>query len=307
MRPLIVLSFLFAVLAVGSPAAAQEPAPTTTIAGGGLTNPITLSAIDHEGFVRRLDLPPLLDGTPVVTGPAFTVTSPYWDEAVRAGAEDEATVDSAATYYSESGLVMTKQGNEEVWTAVDSKQRMILNRYIRTASVLPRAPSAFEVMRAASATETIGITIGTIELTPEQRLQFWELSRNVAPDVFPTPITRGPLVLDPQNQSVSWIIFSLPEGRSVQMLYSAVTGTLSELNEAYESGISVVVPQNWLVPVLGEGARPGPTFALQPLDVPQDDGAGSPIWWLIAIGGGLGALAAAVFMQRRFSGQPGSS
>src|SRR5688572_1493922 len=115
----------FAILAVmllglpfAAPAMAQQPLTTTTISGGDLPHPIRLALSDHDAFMRRLDLPPLLDNEPELRGRSYTITSPYWDVGVRAGDNTQFLVEEDATYYPDGGFVKTMQNTEIVWTAL---------------------------------------------------------------------------------------------------------------------------------------------------------------------------------------------
>jgi len=309
MRLVFALVVLTAAMVVGTATSltAQEPLTATTISGGGLPHAVRLAPIDHESFLRRLDLPPLLDNEPVLSGPSYTVTSPYWDAGVRAGDITQPLVDDAATYYPEGGFVRTRQGAKVVWTVLDTTQKTILDRYIRHAASLPAEPSVFEVLRASGlAGEPIGITIGELELTPQQRTAFWRNAEGVSPRRT-APLAREQRdeffrSLGTPSPRLNWIIFNLPAGRTVPMAYSNVSGTLNELNEAVNEGIGIPVPQNWLVPVLGDQADfRNENSPLAPLTIEQEDGAGSPVWWVVMIGGGVLSIAAAVLLQRRLA------
>jgi hypothetical protein len=289
----LVFVMLAACLALTGPAAAQQPIiTTTTISGGGLPHGIRLSPADQDAFLRRLDLPPLLDDVPEVRGPAYTVASPYWDIGVRAGDNTQVLVDDAATYYPEGGFVKTRQQGEDIWTALDTTQRTILDRYIRLAPVLPPEPSAFEVLRAAGLDgEEIGISIGSVLMTKEQRTKFWANARDLKPQ--PGAASRP---FDASTPGITWIEFTLPEGRSIPMAYSSAAGTLVAPGEA---AAVFAVPRDWLVPVLGAQAENAPSDGLQPLSIPQDATDGSPLWWLVTIGGGIASIAIAVLLDRK--------
>jgi hypothetical protein len=298
----LVLAICAGVVAVGFGAAsAQQPSliTTTTISGGGLPHSIQLAPADNDAFLRRLDLPPLFDEVPDVKGPSYTVASPYWDIGIRAGDNTQVLVDDDATYYPEGGFVKTTQEGEEIWTALDTRQRAILDRYIRYAPSLPSEPSAFEVMRAAGlAGEDIGITIGTVEMTKEQRTKFWENARDLKPQSSGPPVDTQPL--DYASPSLTWIEFALPEGRSIPMVYANGSGTFSTLTESMTLGTIFPVPRDWLVPVLGDEARlSAPQSPLAPVAIPEDATDGSPIWWLITIGGGIASIALAVVLERK--------
>lgn len=295
--PLLVFALVLALLPL-SASSSQEPA-VTTIAGGNLPGVITFTRTDHDDFVRRLDLPPLFENPPAVGGPAFTVVSPYWDEAIRAGRVNREPVDNAATYYSDSGYVLAKQDGRDVWTALDTRQRAILDRYVRLGAVLPANPTALDLLRISAAEdETVGINIGGVALTPEQRTAFWNAAAGLQPTAIdpPTPIDFAGLAAGSEYNT--WIIFTLPEARTVQMLYSVVTGIVMEAAEVALDGTMYPVQRDWLVPVLGDVARIGETYGLQPLEIPQQEGSGSMLWWIVGLAAGLGAIAVSVYLQR---------
>lgn len=284
--------------------ARESVADRTVISGGGLARPVTLAIVDHQAFMRRLDLPPLLQDEPPLRGPSYTVTSPYWDAAVRDNDETEPVVDEAATYYPEGGFVRTRQGGKDVWTVLNTAQKAILNRYIRYAPELPVAPSVFDVLRSAGrGNEGIGISIGAVNLAPAERARFWQAALAASPRTMSPAESSALLASEPGS---TWIVFNLPEGRAVSMRYAPATGTLYELQEAM-AGIAFSVPADWLAPVLGSqpgsGAGSGP---LQPMEISQQPGQGSPLWWVLMVGGGAVAIAVAVLIERRLHGRTGT-
>jgi hypothetical protein len=303
----IVVTALVAALAL--PASATQPAPVpteTTISGGSLLHSVRLAPADQAAFLRRLDLPPLLDDAPEVSGPSYTVTSPYWDQAIRAGDNTQVLVDNDATYYPEGGFVRTRQAGEEIWTALDHEQRAILDRYITVAGSVPAEPSVFEVMREAGLKgEDIGITVGRIVLTEDQRAKFWENAKGLAPLPpgrlsTPTAAERAQAGGARQSPTLAFLVFTLPEGRGVSMVYSNVTGVFSELQDGV-LGVVIPVPRDWLVPVLGDAARFNPNSnGLAPQQIIEDETDGSPLWWPITLGGGAISIAIAIVLQRKF-------
>jgi hypothetical protein len=305
MRPIVALVLVIILVAgifAASPGstAAQQPTPiltTTTISGGGLPHSIQLSPADHDAFMRRLDLPPLFDDPPEVKGPSYTVASPYWDAGIRAGDNTQVLVDDDAVYYPEGGFVKTTQAGDVIWTALDTKQRAILDRYIRYAPSLPAQPTVFEVIRAAGlAGDDIGITVGAVEMTKEQRTKFWDNVRGLKPQAAPASAQS----LDPNSPDIIWVEFSLPEGRSIPMAYSTTGGTFSTLTASMTEGTVFPVPRDWLVPVLGDEARlNAPSSLLAPVAISEDATDGSPIWWLITIGGGTASIAIAIVLERK--------
>ncbi|MGE0058547.1 MAG: hypothetical protein AB7P33_05045 [Dehalococcoidia bacterium] len=313
MRQLAVVLFaVFALFAAAGfvPAGAQQPPlATTTISGGGLPHSVRLAPADHEAFMNRLNLPPLFDDAPEVGGPSYTVVSPYWDAGVRAGDNTQVLVDDDATYYPGGGFVRTRQQGEDIWTALDTRQRAILDRYIAVAAEVPAEPAIFEVMRAAGLKgEDIAITIGAIELTKDQRTRFWDNARSVSPRQGPAP-TAAELAAAARatpGPSAVFIVFTLPEGRSVSMTYSNVSGTLVEQTEGAK-GLGIPVPRDWLVPVLGEQARFNPSSnPLAPVAIEQEHTEGSPLWLLLTLGGGMASIALAIVLQRKLKAMHGT-
>jgi hypothetical protein len=296
MRP-FVLTALLLTLCVATVRAQEPETPVdTVIRGGDLGGAIRLTAVDNDAFKRRVDLPPLFEEEPEVTGPSYTVTSGYWDDAVRNGNQDEDRVADAANYYPDQGLVKTRQGDSNVWLGLNHQQRAIFDRYIRLRASLSDAPASLEVLRAAASNgELVGIRIGRFELTPEQRQRFWEQAASLRnrPGIVPT---NGDA---PADANATWVVFELPEGRTVQMRYAPASNILTEAlgGEAY------MVPSNWLVPVLGPQAAPGPEYALSPAPVPQQESTGSYFWWAVMLGGGLVCLGLAVLVQRHWVGR----
>jgi hypothetical protein len=295
MRPIVFAASLLLALCLMS-VHAQEPQRGTVIRGGDLPDAIRLTAVDDDSFRRRVDLPPLFDEEPEVSGLSYTVTSDYWDKAVRNGNGGEAPVAGAASYYPDQGLVETRQGDAKVWIGLNHQQRAILDRYIRLGPSLSDAPASLDVLRTAAESELIGIHIGRFELTPEQRLRFWEQAQPLRnrPGIVP-----GSTGAAPADANATWVVFTLSEGRTVQMRYAPASNILTESL----SGEAYVVPSNWLVPVLGPQAAPGPDYALAPQAVPQEESTGSFLWWAVMLGGGVACLAAAVFLQRRWIGR----
>ena len=93
-----------------------------------------------------------------------------------------------------------------------------------------------------------------------------------------------------------WIVFTLTEGRSLQLFYTPDAGLLGDGGgtESYR------VPQSWLTPVLGDAPLSGQN-GLGGSQVAQEPGRGAPAWWVLMLGGGFFCLAAAVWLRRRWA------
>ena len=120
--PAFVLGLAVLIFLTG-PSSAQKPftIPEVTISGGSLPAPVSLAPTDADAFRRRINLPPRLEFVPQPTGPSFTVTSTYWNDAIdrEDSAEEQLAVDEDATNWPEGGFVLTKLGDVEVWTVLD--------------------------------------------------------------------------------------------------------------------------------------------------------------------------------------------
>ena len=124
--------------------------------------------------------------------------------------------------------------------------------------------------------------------------QFWQLAGDVALRRELLPGQTESIDLADLGPSQTWLVFALPEGRTVQLVYAAATGVVFDAGqtELYP------VPQGWLQPLFGDAALPGAEFALGPAQVEQQPGRGSPLWWVVMIGGGLAAIAFAIWLRR---------
>ncbi len=281
---------------VAGPASAQQAdaGPQTWISGGDLPHKVRLTAVDEDDFMRRINLPPQLDNAPAVSGPSYTVSSPYWDHAVRGEGSKDPEVDLEAQYYPNGGFVRTRQDGEDVWIVIDLRQRAILDRYIRLtkAGAIDEEPGPLNVIAAAVKNgENVAIQIGSIELDADQTAAFWQVTNGL--EVYERPenvqLSDGP--------GSVWITFNLPEGRSEQMLYVVANGEIYDRLGA----TSYVVPFLWLQPVLGDQApRPGQPIPYADTTIEQDKSPGSQWWWVIMIGGGLSALGAAYWLRRHW-------
>lgn len=269
--------------------AAGETLSQTTLSGGDLPQPVTLAAADEDAFLRRINLPPKLDDPPATAGTGYAVESPYWVEVL--SVNGKAAAETRAVYYPNGGFVNARQGGEDVWLVLDLRQRALLDRYIRLARLgrLSASPGMLEVLGAAAVDEVIGIDIGSRSLDEAERAAFWRGAAGLRPSAS---VAGRPGVSGGRPEGL-WIVFSLPEGRSVQALYYETGGvaylTDSTLSEIY------ALPNRWLEPVLGEGGASG----LGLTRVPQASGSGSKLWWVVLAGGGGACLALAAWLRAR--------
>ncbi|MDP3947989.1 MAG: hypothetical protein Q8Q41_04870 [bacterium] len=278
---------------------AAGPMPVT-LSGGDLPHAIRLAAVDADAFARRVDLPPKLKTPPSPLGPSYQLETPYWDSVLRGSREDRPPAAAVAVYYPSAGVVKARQGDDDVWLVLDLRQRAIIDRYVRLGWVLSAAPGVMEVLGAAAvAGEEISVQVGTKTLDAAEAARFWAGVAGLQPRAYESS--------DPANATDApdtvWIIFGLAEGRSVQLLYAAADGLLIDAigSQVY------AVPPSWLVPVLGPQAAAGPGFALSAGSVPQEAGTGSPLWWVVMIGGGLALLGATVWLQRLLGPNDGTA
>ena len=137
---------------------------------------VSLAPTDADAFRRRINLPPRIEFVPQPEGPSYTVTTPYWNDAIdREEGEERLLVAEAATYWPDGGYLLTMLGDNEVWTVLDLRQQATLDRYIRlgrSAAIGPRDGN-LAVLSAAAATEYVGIDAGVAPLTASERTSFW--------------------------------------------------------------------------------------------------------------------------------------
>ena len=266
----------------------------TTIAGGNLPHAIRVAPSDEDAFFRRIDLPPKLDEAPTTSETSYRVTSPYWDLAVRNNRADRAPAEDDASYWPEGGYVRARQSGKDVWLVLDVRQQAILGRYIRltVAGALGEEPGVLEVLAAAAKDEVITVSVGNRDLTTAEASSFWTVARGQKPLDRPRPSGAQPPRDGPNSV---WVVFGLPEGRTVQLLYMVASDTLTD-----SLGVEVYgVPRGWLAPVLGaEAPQPGGSASVRGGEVAQQAGRGSPFWWVIMLGGGALCLAVALYLRR---------
>lgn len=272
-------------------------ASQTIVSGGSLPHPIRLAAVDEDAFFRRLNFPPILDNAPAVTGPSYTVDSPYWPEVIAArGVGGGVPAESRAIYYPEGGFVNARQAGRDVWLIIDLRQRAVLDRYIRLGleGKLSPQPGIIEVLAAAARSEVISIEVGALPLNPAQASALWASLaglKPLAPPAESAPPRDGP--------GSVWIIFGLPEGRSVQVMYTQASGTLVD---SLGSEVYALPGGRWLSEVTGREMLPGTASGLS-RSIEHQQPAGSWLWWPLMLGGGTGSLALAVWLRRRWQRQ----
>jgi hypothetical protein len=295
MRLLLAITLLsIAALSVVA-AKASSLQERTTISGGGLPHALRLTAADEDAFRRRINYPPVYERTtPVATGPAYTVTSTYWEPVVVTERRRPGAVETEALYYPESGLVRARQEGEDVWLTLNLRQRAILDRYIRLGSMygLEESPGMLELLRLAAASEQIGIQIGAKLLDANESAAFWHavaaVERRPLDSAGEATVHR---YLTSPRATDLWVIFTLEEARALRFVYEPTIGLLIDPlgMEAYTIG------PNALENAIGNGA------AFAPLLVAQEDSPGSLLWWPVMVGGGLALIGAAIWLRNRLA------
>jgi hypothetical protein len=285
----VVLALALVLLTSPTLASAQEPftIPDVTISGGGLPAPISLAPTDADAFRRRINLPPRIEFIPQTTGPSYAVTTAYWDDAIdRESGEEQLLVDERATYWPEGGFLLTKLGDQEVWTVLDLRQQALLERYIRLGSagaISPREGN-LGVLSAAAATEYIGIDAGAAPLTDSQRASFWSALGD-------TPVTfLAPFEPPQPGEDGFWLLLTIPDGPGYEYYYDGATLTDSFGAERYTA------------PAALRSLLDGLTPLTPPIE--NEDPPGSLLWWPVMAGGGLALIAAAYYLNRRTQPRP---
>jgi hypothetical protein len=280
-----------------SPAAsAVSNEPRTVVSGGELPYSIRFTAADEDAFRRRINYPPVYErSTPEPEGASYTLTSSYWEPVVQSERRNWEPVEAEALYYPESGLVMARQDGEDVWLTLGVRQRAIIDRYIRLgeAGRLGPEPGLLDVVRAAAEDELVGVQVGGKLLDTREVAIFWHTvgpaeQRTNGGEEHQLGISR--YILSPRPDDI-WVIFTLPEGRALSLVYESQAGRFLDVFEPD----SYVMSANALENALGNGE------AFRPLEVPQQASRGSPVWWFVMVGGGLGMLATAVWLRRRLA------
>jgi hypothetical protein len=298
------LRLLLAAIVTGALALAQTSAfavsSQTTISGGGITQALRLTPIDETALFQRISLPPKLDNAPPsLSGPSYTVQSPYWPMVLPGNGKDRPAALDEAAYYPNGGFARASQGGKDAWLALDLRQRAILDRYVSLGEkhLIAGEPSIIEVLRADVATgDQLAVSVGVRDLTQLEQGKLWTALEGVNPRSFPPP-GGAPATPDVAKSSNGiWITFLLPEGRDARLLYAPSADVLVD----YAAQQYYPLPKSWLTLVLGPDGQPG-SGATAATPVPQERGPGSPLWWPLMIGAGVALLALAVFLNRTWA------
>jgi hypothetical protein len=293
--PLLLLVLLLHGVASPFPAAASQTkiTPVEIDVNG---NTYLLAPADADAFQRRLNQPPKLKDPPSAGGPSYTVTTAYWDAAVREEDGDPA-IEDAAEYFPQGGFVRTRQDGKDVWLVIDLRQRAILDHYILygTTQRLPQDPTSMRAVLNPSALlvmflayygqgEPIAIEVGDRLLTTDQADAFLS---SVAPNlIFQLTFLDPPQPPDREATSGYWVTITLPEGRSLEYFYDTANATLTDA-----LGIETFD--------LKAAAGGGIPESAEVAQIEQQSPAGSLLWWPIMIGGGVAFLVLAVWLRRR--------
>ena len=253
-----------------------------TISGGDLPHPVRLAAADEDAFRRRINTPPRLDNRPDrAAGQTYTLTSPYWsDILLRPG---RPSVDEAATYFVEGGIVRARQGGQDIWLALDLRQQAILARYLRftKAGSLDERPSLLSVLVAAVREENVTVEAAGSALTADQEGALWSALASTRPPQF-LETSKAP-----KADGGIWLVFGLEEGRSLQLFYQPGSpATLTDALGTERYGVNAA-----LASVLGS-VKPSPR------SIDDETNPGSKAWWVLMIAGGIICLAAAAWLIR---------
>lgn len=294
MLRLACLLALVVTVSLTSSAAALSAGFEVVLSGGDLPHSVRLARADADAFVRRLGPPPKLDDVPEFSGTGYKIASGYWDDILRNGRDDRAPAELDAFYFEDGGYVVARQDGRDVWMVLDLRQRAILDRYLsltRAGTIRPE-PGVLEVLTVASRSESIGVEIGGVRLDETQRRNFWPLLA-VGPRATFTDPPQAPL-----GARGVWLVFSLQEGRSVQVFYERQAGLFIDSfgSEIYAVSTPMAMLIDGIVPRSNTGIR-----------VAQESSTGSFAWWLIMGGSGLACIGAAVWLSKRLSRPSGSA
>jgi hypothetical protein len=291
--PALLVLFTAAVV-FGAPAAAQATVFPVAIDVEG--KHLTLAPADADAFQRRFHRPPQLDEPPAAaTGPSYTVTTDYWDEAIREEDADPA-VEPKAEYFPAGGFVRARQDGEDVWLVLDLRQRAILDHYVLygTTQRLPANAASRQAVLNPSALliaflayygqgETIAIELGDRLLTDEEARDFLS---SIAPELLNVTFVDPPQPPQTDDWMGYWVTITLPEGRDLLYFLDTRRALLIDAlgTELYD-----------LSTAAGGGIPP----SAETLAVEQQDPAGSKLWWLLAPAGAAVLVAAALWTRRR--------
>jgi hypothetical protein len=282
-------------LALSNLSTAELDIPEVRIAGEGIPQPVNLSPPDADAFRRRINAPPELEEAPSVSGRFYIVSSKYWNDYVRPYLdEDEIDLDEHAFYYPEGGYVRTTQDGEDVWVVLDLRQRAILNRYIRLAgaNLIDQTPSSIGVLHASytgslqdaaagNSGDLISLEVAGRALTGAQADQVWQALLRLGAASFLDPVQPP----RPATTPGFWLLFYLPEGRSLQYFYDG-TSLIDMLGSERYDATAV----RGVLDPLAPQERPV---------IQHQEPTGSLLWWPLMFGGGLVSLALAIVLRRR--------
>lgn len=281
----IALSVLLS--SAGSLEAEELTIPFISIQGAGIEGEIRVPAPDADAFRRRINLPPRIEEPESLSGPVFQVTSDYWEGAVRREEEgdDARQVEPRADYYPEDGYIRAALGETDAWMVLDLRQRAILNRTIELAQAgrIDQTPSSVDVISAAMDTELISVSVAGEIIEADAAREVLTGLATANPDALQDP--RVPV--EPTADEGFWLIVTLPEGHARQYYYDGATTVYEALGTERYDATSVAPLLNGLAPE-------------STLDIEQQEPVGGLYWWPLTIGGGLGAIALAVWFRRRF-------
>jgi hypothetical protein len=289
-------------IALGQRGPAHAAESRTFISGGDLPYEIRLAAADEEAFVRRLEPPPRLEDPPDLSGiTSYTIRSPYWALVMPGVPGTRGPAGEEAAYYPDGGYVSAlRSDGTTTWLVLDVRQQAILARYIRLgaqAAISP-FPGVLQVLKAdAGAGAHFGMQLGSRDLTAAEASAFWQRlpleSRALIGVDSASPVPLRDEVARPHElpPAAAWLVITTTEGRSIDLLYRSDMGLLYDLTaqEVYQAPASVF-------------GQIGPPGSAAP--VPQDEGAGSPLWWLLAAGVAALLIGAAVLLRRTLHATP---
>lgn len=305
MRP---LSFLLGlgvalVLAFLSPATSRAKGPGLAISGRDLPHRLDLPFHEDYDFWRASPAPRVLQELPTEPGPAYTVTSWYWDFLLRGNGPGPEAADEAL-YYPARGLVRATLGAEVAWLRLDERRQAILGRYtaLGRRGLLPPHPTIGETLAAAAlhGGETIQVEISgrTLEANSREAQVFWREFAAARKEKagYPAVDLRRALDQTAFEQNKTYVAFRLPEGRVVELLYLRPLGYLVDLAAGQASGnygspTDVVEVSPRLGEVLAQAVQGDAGGGNSPGRRPADgDVPAMPPWALSAIGVGGAAI-----------------
>ena len=279
-RPGLLLLLVLLVSLGVAPTSASAEIPTVEIQIRP-SQTVRLAPADADAFRRRLSPPPPYSG-PLPAGETFVVTSEYWDATLGTGGGAPA-IDAAGTYFLSDGIIKLRQAGQDAYFVLDQRQRALLSRYIRlarTGSLSSSTPGAFQVLTAASRAELISIELPGGPLPNDAARLLWRSFDDQA-----APVTYLDAPAPPSGNDGYWITFTTVEGRALQYFYEPASGRLTDFLGSETYTIRNILPGS-----VGETRQ-----------IEEQEPHGSLLWWPVMLGGGLGLLAAAVWLQKRWA------